>query len=55
MRELLDQGRFGSLARRYLSFMGSVTAPGRMIRDIIPLARDNFLEQGVEAALLIPV
>ena len=55
MRELLEQGRFGSLAERYLSFMGSVTAPGRMIRDDIPLARDNFLAQGVEAALLVPV
>jgi len=55
MRELLEQGRVGSLAERYLSFMGSVTSPGRMVRDIIPLACDNLLRQEVEAALLVPV
>jgi D-proline reductase (dithiol) PrdB len=55
MRELLARGRVGSLAERYLTFMGSVTATGRMVRDVLPLARQSFVEQGVEVALLVPV
>jgi len=55
MRELVEMGRVASVGERYLSFMGSVTAPGRMIRDIVPGAAQNFVEQGVDVALLVPV
>ena len=55
MRELLEQGRIGSLAERYLTFMGSVTATGRMVRDVLPEMRERFVAQGVEIALLVPV
>jgi D-proline reductase (dithiol) PrdB len=55
MRELLDQGRVGSLAERYLTFMGSVTATGRMVRDVLPEMRKSFVAQGVDIALLVPV
>ena len=55
LRELVEQGGVGSLAERYLSFMGSVTATGRMVRDVVPEARASFVDQGVDMALLVPV
>lgn len=54
-KELVQWRRIGSLADRYLSFMGSVTAPGRMIRDHVGQAADIFVQEGVEVALLVPV
>ncbi|MEJ2729667.1 MAG: glycine/sarcosine/betaine reductase selenoprotein B family protein [Deltaproteobacteria bacterium] len=32
LRELVRNGRIGSLNRRHLSFMGSITAPGRLVK-----------------------
>jgi D-proline reductase (dithiol) PrdB len=55
LRELVDRGRIGSLNHRHLSFMGSITAPGRFRRDIVPEAAKLFEEDGVEVALLVPV
>ena len=55
LRELVGRGRIGSLNRRHLSFMGSITAPGRFRRDILPEAVSVFEEDGVEVALLVPV
>lgn len=55
LRELVARGRVASLSSRHLSFMGSVTAPGRLIRDAVPEATRVFQEEGVEAALLVPV
>jgi len=55
LRELVAAGRIGSLNRRYLSFMGSITAPGRLIKKTIPLAVPKLVEDQVDIALLIPV
>ena len=55
MRELLEMGRIGSLSESYLTFMGSVTATGRMVRDVLPRARERLVAQGVDVALLVPV
>jgi len=55
LRELAALGRIGSVAPRHLSFMGSITAPGRLIRDTAPEAARLFVEDGVQAALLVPV
>jgi D-proline reductase (dithiol) PrdB len=55
LRELVHRGRIGSLNHRHLSFMGSITAPGRFRRDIVPEAAKLFEEDGVEVALLVPV
>ncbi|MBI3940041.1 MAG: hypothetical protein HY315_04345 [Acidobacteria bacterium] len=55
MRELLGAGRIGSLNRRHLSLMGSITAPGRLVRDTAPEAARRLVEDGVDVALLIPV
>lgn len=54
-RELVEWGRIGSVSSRYLSFMGSVTAPGRLVRDSVPLAAEIFAEDKVDVALLVPV
>jgi len=55
LRELAAAGRIGSLNRRHLSFMGSITAPGRLVRDTAPAAANWLLADQVEAALLVPV
>jgi D-proline reductase (dithiol) PrdB len=55
LRELMETGRIGSLNRRYLSFMGSITAPGRLIKRTIPQVLPKLVEDQVDIALLIPV
>jgi D-proline reductase (dithiol) PrdB len=55
LRELADRGRIGSVGPRHLSFMGSITAPGRLVRDTAPEAARLLVEDGVDAALLVPV
>ncbi len=55
LREMEREGIVGSLGRRALSFMGSITAPGRLLRETAPRAAEIFTEDGVEAALLVPV
>lgn len=55
MHELQERGRIGSVAPRHLSCMGSITAPGRLIRDTAPEAARVFVEDEVDLALLIPV
>jgi D-proline reductase (dithiol) PrdB len=55
LRELAAAGRIGSVAPRHLSFMGSITAPGRLARDTAPVAARKLREDGVDAALLVPV
>jgi len=55
VRELHAAGRIGSVNRRHLSFMGSITAPGRLVRDTAPRAARLLSEDGVDVALLVPV
>lgn len=55
LRELAARGRIGSVAPRHLSFMGSITAPGRLIRDTAPEGAGLLVEDGVDAALLVPI
>ncbi len=55
MRELERDGVIGSFNPRVLSFMGSITAPNRLIRESAPAAAQLFVDDGVEAALLVPV
>lgn len=54
-RELVEAGRVGSLARDHLSFMGSITAPGRLVRDTAPEAASWLVADAVDLALLVPV
>lgn len=55
LRELVASGRIGSLAPRHLSFMGSITAPGRLVHQSAPEAVSKLAEDGVDVALLVPV
>jgi len=54
-RELVEQGRIGSLASEHVSLMGSITAPGRFLRDTAPQAASRLRADGVDIALLVPV
>ncbi len=55
LRELTEVGRIGSLNHRHLSLMGSITAPGRLIKKTMPLVVPQLVSDGVDIALLIPV
>ncbi|HEX6852967.1 MAG TPA: glycine/sarcosine/betaine reductase selenoprotein B family protein [Candidatus Polarisedimenticolaceae bacterium] len=55
MRELAAEGRIGSIASRHLSFMGSITAPGRLIRESAPKGAALLVADRVDVALLVPV
>jgi len=54
-REMAARGEIGSLNRRHLSFMGSITAPGRLVAETAPQAADLLAADGVDVALLVPL
>lgn len=53
--ELAASGFIGSVNRRHLSFMGSITAPLRLVRQTAPQAARLLVEDQVDIALLVPV
>lgn len=55
VREMAAAGRIGAVNGRHLSCMGSITAPGRMIANTAPPAARLLVEDGVDAAVLVPV
>jgi D-proline reductase (dithiol) PrdB len=55
LRELSAKGFIGPLSQRHLSLMGSLTAPGRLIKKTLPQVIPHLIEDGADAALLIPV
>lgn len=55
LQEIAKTGRIGSLNRRHLSFMGSITAPNRLVKKTAPVAVRKLVEDGVDIALLVPV
>ena len=55
LHELATDGSIGSVAPRHISVMGSITAPGRYIRRTLPEVTDIFVEDQVDAALMVPV
>lgn len=42
-------------APRHLSFMGSITAPGRLIAESAPEAAQLLVDDAVDVALLVPI
>ena len=52
---LAAAGVVGSVAARHLSFMGSITAPGRLQRETAVAAADVLVADAVDIALLAPV
>lgn len=55
LHDAVTSGTIGKVAASHLSFMGSITAPGRLIRDTAPAAASVLAEMGVDVALLVPV
>jgi D-proline reductase (dithiol) PrdB len=53
--ELVGSERIGSLNQRHLSFMGSITAPNRLVKKTAPVAVRKLVEDGVDIVLLVPV
>ena len=54
-RELEDAGVVGSLNTRHFSFMGAVTAPGRLIKRSAPAVAQHLKEDGVDVVFLAPI
>jgi D-proline reductase (dithiol) PrdB len=55
LRELQREGAIGRLNHRHWSFMGSITATARLVKETAPAAAQQAVEDGVDAALLVPV
>lgn len=54
-RELAGQGEIGALSHRHFSFMGSITAPGRLISTTAPQVAQMLRADEVDAVFLAPV
>lgn len=54
-RELVGRREVGSLNHRHFSFMGSITAPGRLISDTAPQVAAKLRADEVDAVFLVPV
>ena len=52
--QLAADGLIGGLAPRQASFMGSITAPGRLVRHTAPALADGLAADGVDVAVLVP-
>lgn len=55
LRELGAEGRIGGPAPRHFSFMGSISAPGRLLKVSAPAVAARLAEDGADAVLLTPV
>lgn len=55
LRELAAAGTIGEVAPRHVSIMGSLTAPGRLVRRTAPEVAELLRADGVDAAALVPV
>jgi D-proline reductase (dithiol) PrdB len=55
VRELTASRRIGAVNHRHLSLMGSITAPGRLIRDSAPAAAQLLVNDQVDVVLLVPI
>ncbi len=55
LHELAAGGTIGDVAPRHISLMGSITAPGRLVKRTLPEVADIFHEDRVDVALMVPV
>ncbi|MCB1008506.1 MAG: selenoprotein B glycine/betaine/sarcosine/D-proline reductase [Acidobacteria bacterium] len=55
LRELVATGEAGEVAPRHASIMGSLTAPGRLVKRTAPAIAEMLRGDGVDAAALVPV
>ena len=54
LRELVDQGKLGSLAENFYSFMGANRDPKEMEKETAPELGKRMLAEGVDAVFLTP-
>ena len=55
LREMKQEGLIGELAEGHFSFMGSITAPGRLVQITAPEIAEKVAADRVDAVLLTPV
>ena len=55
LRRLVRDRFLGGLASRFYSFMGGIYSSRRVAEDLAPRLTGKFLEDGVDAVLLVPV
>lgn len=55
LHDLVASGEIGQAAPRHISLMGSITAPGRLLKRTAPRVADLLIGDQVDIALLIPV
>jgi D-proline reductase (dithiol) PrdB len=55
LHELASAGDIGAVAPRHISLMGSITAPGRFMKQTLPEISDLLVADEVDVALLVPV
>jgi D-proline reductase (dithiol) PrdB len=55
LRELKAEGCIGEVASRHYSFMGSISAPARLVSVTAPEIARRLAEDGVDGILLTPV
>jgi D-proline reductase (dithiol) PrdB len=55
LRELVGSGELRALNHRHFSFMGSISAPGRLIAQTAPAVASELRRDNVDAVLLVPV
>ena len=54
-RELMERKAVGALNHRHFSFMGSITAPRRLISETAPAVAKFLHQDQVDAVFLVPV
>lgn len=55
LQELAAAGVIGRMAAEHYSFMGSITAPGALIRETAPATAEQLRSAKVDGVLLTPV
>jgi D-proline reductase (dithiol) PrdB len=54
LREMVEARIIGALNHRHFSFMGSITAPGRLVKITAPEVADLLAADRIDAGLLVP-
>jgi len=55
LRELAERSAIREVAPRHVSLMGSITAPGRLVKTTLPRVVEGLRGDGVDVVLLVPV
>lgn len=55
LHRLVKEGFLGGVASRFYTFMGGIYSSRRVSEELAPRLTERFLEDGVDAVLLVPV